>query len=153
MELHPIFVATSNLQLNVLDGALPKSDQIIVELYCKKVSDVVWQLDEKKILNQLEVGRPITHLKDYLEKRVKNELPKTTLQFLKDIESKSSSLSFEGIGSIINCSDQNLAKLLANDSKTKKFCIYADGGKLIIPKGMENKFKAGVKKLGYFLKN
>ncbi len=146
-----LFVATANLQLSVIDGNLPLGDKMLIELYCSQVSDLVWKLDEKKILSQLEGGRAIDHLEKYLQSHVKNDLPDTMKRFIEDIRSRAAALSHSGSASIIQCSDSNLAKLLANDSKTKKFCFYADGGRLIIPYGMEKKFRAGVKKLGYFL--
>lgn len=149
----PLFVATSNLQLSVLDGGLPLGDKMLIELYCTQVSDVVWKLDEKKILDQLEVGRSIDHLVDYLNSRVKNAFPATMKRFIEDIQSRAEALSNSGSASVIQCKDANLAKLLANDSKTKKFCFLADGGRLVIPYGMEKKFRSGVKKLGYFLPN
>ena len=67
------------------------------------------------------------------------------------MQSRSGSLKDVGTGRIIECSDPALAALIANDSRTKKYCFLAGESRLVVPVASETKFRNALQKLGYSL--
>ena len=54
-------------------------------------------------------------------------------------------------GVLIECADAVLATLIANDSRTKPFCLLAGDRWLAVPMESEPRFRSALRKLGYGL--
>jgi hypothetical protein len=56
-----------------------------------------------------------------------------------------------GTARLIECNDPALAVLIANDSRTKKYCFLAGERRLVVPLESETRFHRALQKLGYSL--
>ena len=130
---------------------LSAADVLVLDLYTEKVSDAVWRLERGKLLTAIAQGQNISVLQELLQARTGNPLPETVKQFLADIAARSNSLKDKGTARIIECADAALAVLIANDSRTKPYCMLAGERCLVVPTASETKFRNGVMKLGYSL--
>jgi hypothetical protein len=138
-----------NLEIVASDQNFSVADQLFLEQYTKKVSDQVWKLEIKSVLDAISKGHQLQELRDFLKALSSNSFPDTVVQFFKDIEQRSNSLTDLGVVRLVKCSDAALAALIANDSRTKKYCFLAGDDKLLIPLDSETKFRNGLQKLGY----
>ena len=151
LELRPVLQVLPNQEIVAVSDSLNVSDVLVLDLYAQKVSDVVWRLDLPKLLKAAAEGSSIEDLTEFLRARSAEPLPQTVEQFLADVESRTTSLKDKGTGRIIECSDSALAILIANDSRTKKFCFLAGESRLIVPTASVTKFRNALQKLGYTL--
>ena len=140
-----------NLDIVVAGEGIATSDAIVLDLYTKKVSDVVWQLDRQKLFTAIEAGYPLAEFQEVLETRSIEPLPETVQQFLTDITERSNSLQDAGTVKLIECTNAHLALLIANDSRTKKFCQLAGDRTLAVPLFQETKFRNALRQIGYVL--
>ncbi len=140
-----------NLEIVVTGEVLSASEQLMLELYTEKISDSVWKLTEKQLLNAHSEGHQLSEFEAFLLKLSSQSLPKTVQQLLADVTVKTNSLTKRGTGIIVDCADAALANLIAHDSRTKKYCFLAGEKSLVIPVELETKFRNGLQKLGYSL--
>ncbi len=61
------------------------------------------------------------------------------------------SLQDAGTVKLIECTNAHLALLIANDSRTKKFCQLAGDRTLAVPLSQETKFRNALRQVGYVL--
>ncbi|MFO1421444.1 MAG: hypothetical protein U1F59_11030 [Candidatus Competibacteraceae bacterium] len=61
------------------------------------------------------------------------------------------SLKATGTARLIECADAVLATLIANDSRTKPYCLLAGDRCLAVPVESEARFRSALRKLGYGL--
>lgn len=140
-----------NLDIVVAGEGIATSDAIVLDIYTKKVSDVVWRFDRPKIFAAIEAGYPLAEFKEVLETRSIEPLPETVQQFLADITERSNSFQDAGTAKLIECTNAHLALLIANDSRTKKFCQLAGDRTLAVPLSQETKFRNALRQIGYVL--
>jgi hypothetical protein len=140
-----------NLDIVVAGEGIATSDAIVLDLYAKKVSDVVWQLDRQKLFTAIEAGYPLAEFQEVLETRSIEPLPETVQQFLTDVTERANSLQDAGTVKLIECKNAHLALLIANDSRTKKFCQLAGDRTLAVPLFQETKFRNALRQIGYVL--
>lgn len=140
-----------NLDIIVAGESIAKSDAIVLDIYAKKASDVVWRLDRPKIFAAIENGYSLAEFKEVLETRSIEPLPQTVQQFLTDVAERSNSLQDLGTVKLIECTNAHLALLIANDSRTKKFCQLAGDRTLAVPLSQETKFRNALRQVGYVL--
>lgn len=148
-----------NLEV-VAVSELSRADQLLLNSFLESVSDVVWKLDQAKLLDAIAQGRSVAELQDWLIANSGEALPQPVTQFLADLQTRSTSLQDLGSARLIRCADAALAAQIASDSRTKAFCFLADQPKavtagqasyLVVPVETETKFRNGLKKLGYSL--
>ncbi|MDJ1184154.1 hypothetical protein [Roseofilum casamattae] len=151
LELRPVLQVLPNQEIVAVSGSLSAADALVLDLYAQKVSDVVWRLELPKLLKAAAEGRSIEELTEFLKARTAEPLPQTVEQFLDDVLLRTSSLKDIGSCRVIECIDSTLAVLIANDSRTKKFCFLAGESRLIVPIGSVTKFRNGLQKIGYTL--
>jgi hypothetical protein len=72
-------------------------------------------------------------------------------RFLEDMARRVRSLKATGAARLIECADAALATLIANDSRTKPFCLLAGDRCLAVPVESETRFRGALRKLGYGL--
>ncbi len=139
---------------------LSRVDRLFLDAFLQPTSDVVWQLEQAKLLDAIAQGRSVDELQKFLIANSSEALPQTVLQFLADLQIRTTSLQALGSARLIRCTDAALATLIANDSRTKAYCFLADQPKaiaagqacyLVVPTETETKFRNALKKLGYSL--
>jgi hypothetical protein len=158
MAVKPVLRVLPNLEIAAI-AALSPADELLLSTYAQKISDSVWKLDQAQLLSAIEAGRSIAGLQELLEARSSHPLPETVLQFLTDIRERGSDLQDLGTARLIKCASPALAALIANDSRTKKYCFLAgddpsnttagSASYLVVPAESETKFRNSLRKLGY----
>jgi hypothetical protein len=158
MAVLPVLRVLPNLEIAAI-ASLSPADELLLSTYAQKISDSVWKLDQAQLLSAIESGRSIAGLQELLSARSSHPLPKTVLQFLTDIRDRAGSLQDLGSARLIKCASPALAALIANDSRTKKYCFLAgddptnttagSASYLVVPALSETKFRNGLRKLGY----
>ncbi len=148
-----------NLEV-VAVSQLSHADLLMLNSFLKSVSDVVWKLDTPKLLDAISQGRRVNELQGWLVANSSEALPQPVLQFLDDLQTRTTSLQDLGAARLLRCTDAALATQIASDSRTKAYCFLADQPKaiaagepcyLVVPAESEIKFRNALKKLGYSL--
>jgi hypothetical protein len=148
-----------NLEV-VAVSELSRADRLMLNSFLESVSDVVWKLDAPKMLDAIAQGRSVEELRDWLIATSAHALPQPVLQFLNDLQTRTTSLQDLGSARLVRCADAALATLIASDSRTRAYCFLADQPKamtaghpcyLVVPSETETKFRNALKKLGYSL--
>lgn len=148
-----------NLEVVAL-GELTRADRLLLNSFLESVSDVVWKLDQAKVLDAIAQGRTVKELQDWLAASSGEPLPQPATQFLADLQTRSTSLQDLGSARLIRCADAALAAQIASDSRTRAYCFLADQPKaigageacyLVVPAETETKFRNALKKMGYSL--
>jgi hypothetical protein len=148
IEIRPILKVMSNLEVAITEELI-MSDRLVLELYLDSISDRVWKFNPEKILASAEAGHTIAQLREFLIARSGEALPQPVEQFLTDLEERTQSLKSQGTALLLECANPALAALIANDSRTKKFCVLAGEKHLMVPLDAEVKFRTALRKLGY----
>jgi hypothetical protein len=150
-ETQAVLQILPNLEIVTTGEPLEPADVMSLDSYASKPSDAVWKLEQSKILEAVEAGHSVAALKDLLESRSGRPLPGTVEQFLEDMASRVNRLQDKGTVRLIECADAALAALIANDTRTKPFCILAGERYLVVPLESEARFRSALRKLGYSL--
>lgn len=137
-----------NLEIAV-SKELNKEDQLFLEALAVKSADYMYRLEEKSILHLLEKGHTIDTVTEFLKARSQNELPSLVLDFLDRIKRKSGLINNLGSAKVLKISDRPTALLIANSSRLKKLCFFAEPDLIIILLQNEQKFFKELKSLGY----
>jgi hypothetical protein len=151
IEVRQTLRVLPNLEIIAAGDGVETSDAIVLDVYTKKVSDVVWRLDRPKIFAAIENGYLLAEFTEFLDARSIEPLPQTVQQFLTDVTERSNSVQDIGSVRLIECTTAHLALLIANDSRTKKFCQLAGDRTLAVPLGQETKFRTALRQMGYVL--
>jgi hypothetical protein len=139
---------------------LSRADRLVLDNFLQPASDAVWKLESANLLTAIAQGRKVEELRKFLVANSGEALPLPVIQFLDDLQARTTSLQDLGSARLIRCADTALATLIANDSRTKAFCFLADQPKamiagqasyLVVPAETETKFRNALKKLGYTL--
>ena len=148
MERKPVLRILPNLEITAIGAELERADRIALDTYALSVSDLVWQLNQSKLLTAIQEGRPIAEVREFLDARSIGTIPDTVIRFLDDIEQRAAKLQDRGPARLIECSDAALTVLIAADSRTRKHCIPAGEHHLVVPSSSEGAFKRALLKLG-----
>ena len=140
-----------NLDVVVAGRALSPADELLLNSFMRRKSDAVWHLDRDSLLAAVENGRDLTILRDFLAASSDDLLPGNVEQFLDDIAQRTRQLQDKGMARLIECADPALAALLANDSRTKRYCLLAGERHLAVFADDETRFRSALRKLGYSL--
>ena len=68
-------------------------------------------------------------------------LPDTVARLLEDISDRCARIHDRGLARLVECADGAVAALVANDSRTRKYCMRAGERHLVIPAGSEAAFR------------
>jgi 23S rRNA U2552 (ribose-2'-O)-methylase RlmE/FtsJ len=140
-----------NLELVAIARTLSPGDITMLDTYAARVSDVVWRLDQEKLLDAIENGRQLVSFTDWLRANSSPAWPDVVSQFLSDMETRTSVLQSTGTARMIKCTDVALATKIANDPETGRFCVLAGQRNLVVPIELENRFRTALRKFGYCL--
>ena len=148
MERKPVLRILPNLEITAIGAELERADRIALDTYALSVSDLVWQLNQSKLLTAIQEGRSIGEIREFLDARSIGTIPDTVIRFLDDTEQRAAKLQDRGLARLIECSDAALALLIAGDSRTRKHCMPAGEHHLVVPSSSEGAFKRALLKLG-----
>ena len=140
-----------NLEIAATGEALTPGDILLLDHYAARISDAVWKLEQSKVLAAVEAGHSIAALQDLLASRSGRPLPDTVSRFLADMASRVNRLQDKGAVRLIECADTALAALIANDARTRPFCLLTGERYLVVPLESEARFRTALRKLGYSL--
>ncbi len=140
-----------NLDIVMTGAPLSPAENLMMETFTQQTGDAVWQLDREMVLKAAEAGHSLEEFQNFLAKASEGGFPKTVEQFFTDCRRRTESLKDQGIARLIQCVDAPLATLIANDSRTKKYCQLAGEKSLVVPLDQETRFRNGLRKLGYTL--
>lgn len=147
----PVLRVLPNLEIAAIGAPLEPADAMLLDSYAEKVSDAVWRLEQGRLLEALEAGHDVAVLMELLVALSGQPLPETVERFLGDMAQRAGSLRSVDTARLIECADAVLATLIANDSRTKPYCLLAGERHLAVPAATESRFRSALRKLGYGL--
>ncbi len=150
-ETQALLRVLPNLEIATVGEPLEPADEMFLNCYAHKISDVVWKLDQARLLEAVEAGHSVSALQELLQARSDQPLPETVTRFLSDMVNRATRLQDKGAARLIECADAALATLIANDSRTKPYCLLAGDRYLAVPADAETRFRTALRKVGYSL--
>ncbi|MDN5871358.1 MAG: helicase-associated domain-containing protein [Nitrococcus sp.] len=151
METKPVLSVLPNLEIAAIGAELDQGDRIALDTYAIQVSDLVWRLDQAKLLATVEEGRPIDEVRDFLSARSSVAIPDVVARLLDDAAARSTKIRDLGLARIVECADPALATLIANDTRTRRYCMLAGKRHLVVPASSEAAFKRTLREVGYLV--
>ena len=151
MEMKPVLCILPNLEITAIGAELDQGDRIALDTYATGVSDLVWRLDQSKLLAAIEEGRPVEEIREFLTARSSAAIPDTVTRLLDDVAQRSTRVRDLGLARLVECADPALATLIANDSRTRRHCMQAGERHLVIPGSSETAFKRALREVGYLI--
>jgi hypothetical protein len=137
------------LQVNVAAGTLSTEETLFLDTWAERDTETVWRLDRGKILSEVERGRKVAELREFLEARDPQGLPETVDGFLATAGRQAGALKNTGTVLLIECADAALADLIAGHELTKSLCLRAGPKHLAVKADAEERFRQAVHGLGY----
>ena len=138
-----------SLQINVSGGALSPDEALLLETYAGQDTDTVWRLDREKAIVAVESGHHLAELREFLQTRDEQPLPETVESFITTTERRGQALHNQGPALLIECADAEIADLVADHERTKKFCQRAGERHVIVLAEAEEPFRKALHLLGY----
>jgi hypothetical protein len=151
VQTRPVLSVLPNLEVTAIGSELDQGDRIALDTYAIQVSDLVWRLDQAKLLAAVEEGRPIDEIREFLTARSRVAIPATVARLLDDVAARSTRIRDQGLARLVECTDPVLAALIANDSRTRKHCMLAGERHLVVPASSEAAFKRTLRDVGYLV--
>lgn len=151
VEVKPILQVLPNHEIAAIGEKIEHGDRLALDIYAVKVSDRVWKLERGKIFSAVEQGRSVGEIREFLEARSSAPLPKTVVQLLEDSAGRCKRVHDRGTALIVECDEPALAALIANDSRTRSYCMRAGDRHLVVPKSSDSAFKRNLRDIGYLL--
>jgi hypothetical protein len=151
VEVKPVLRVLPNLEIAAVGSDLEQSDRLALDAYATSVSEFVWRLEPGKLLAAIESGRPVEEIREFLAARSGAAIPDTVARLLEDVAERSTKLRECGLARLIECADDALAALIANDARTRKHCMRAGERHLVVPTSAEAAFRRALRDAGYLL--
>jgi hypothetical protein len=140
-----------NLDVVASNPPLNPADTLFLDRIAERKSEAVWHLDAAKILEVIEEGFQVAHLREFLRAGNQEPLPETVAVFLNDLEAKTSQLQDLGPARLIACADTHVAQVIANDRRLRKICQLAGERQIVFRPADEAAVRRGLRELGYVL--
>ena len=138
-----------DLRLEVVSGKWTLKEQIFIENFALPESDSIWCLDRAKCAEALESELTIDNLREFLSEREDQPLPEKVEGFLRNMETNAHALKRVGETVLYEAVDAEVAKHIAEDAQTKKFCRFVYENNVGIRAGSEQLFQEAVHQIGY----
>jgi hypothetical protein len=151
VEVKPVLRVLPNLEIAATGSDLEPSDRLALDAYAVPVSDFVWRLEAGKLLAAIEAGRQVDEIREFLLARSGEALPGTAARLLDDLAERISKVQDRGLARLIECADAALAALIANDTRTRKYCMRAGERHLVVASSSEPAFRRALRDAGYLL--
>ena len=153
LEVRPVLRLLANLEIAATGPDLEQSDRMALDAYATPVSEFVWRLDPGKLLAAIEAGRKMEEIREFLAARSGAALPDTIARLLDDVAERTTKIVDRGLARLIECADPALAALIANDRRTRKYCMAAGERHLVVQASSEAGFRKDLREAGYLLGN
>jgi Helicase conserved C-terminal domain len=140
-----------NLEIAAIGAELAPSDRLALDAYAVHISELIWRLEARKLLEAFEAGSSVEEIREFLAARNGAPLPDTVSRLLEDVADRSARVQDCGLARLIECADAALAALIANDTRTRKHCLRAGERHLVVPAGFETAFQRSLRESGYSL--
>ena len=151
VEVKPVLRVLPNLEIEASGSELEQSDSLALDAYAIRISDFGWRLDAGKLFTAIEAGRQMEEIREFLVSRSGEALPETVVQLLNDVAKRTSELHDRGLARLIECADPTLAALIAQDPRTRKYCMRAGDKHLVVAAASETAFRRALRDVGYLL--
>ena len=151
VETKPVLSVLPSLEITAIGAEVSQGDRIALDSYATRVSDRVWRLEQSKLLAAAEEGRPIDEVREFLSARSSGPIPDAVTRLLDDVAERCSKLQDKGLARLVECDDPALAALIANDSRTRKYCMMAGERHLVVTASSEAAFKRALREVGYLV--
>ena len=139
-----------NRQIVVMHrGELKPNDRALIERIAERVSDDVYTIDTRMLLDAFETGLTGQGVVEFLELASGGALPQTVAVLIDDAAANSRKIERAGDAALFRVVDAPLAALLANDRELKQYCLLAGENTLVVPATKQNAFRKRLKQLGY----
>ncbi|WP_198386857.1 hypothetical protein [Burkholderia ubonensis] len=123
-------------------------ESLTLTTWAEELTDKSWRLDRQKAVEAVEKGRDIAELRAYLQARVDQPLPETVESFIKTTEKRGKALKVLGTALLIDCENEEIASMIAEEKKTAGLCLRAGKRQLVVKLEHEEKFRKVVHELG-----
>jgi len=150
-EAKQVLRVLPNLEIAAVGPDLEQGDRLALDVYATRVSDLVWRLEEGKILVAITEGRTLEEIREFLASRSSAPIPGIVARLLDDIAERSVKVRDCGLARLIECADAALAALIASDVRTRKHCMRAGERHLVVPASSEAAFLRTLRDVGYVL--
>jgi hypothetical protein len=90
-------------------------------------------------------------LREFLTARSAGALPDTVARLFDDAAERCTKVYDGGLARLVECADSALAALIANDTRTRKYCLRAGERHLVVPAASEAAFRRALRDAGYLL--
>ena len=151
LEAKQVLRVLPNLEIAAIGPDLEQGDRLALDAYASHVSDLVWRLDEGKLLVAIHQGRSVEEIREFLVSRSSTPIPATVARLLDDMAERSVKVRDCGLARLIECADAALAALIASDPRTRKHCMRAGERHLAVPASSEAAFLRTLREVGYLL--
>ena len=149
-EAPPLFRVSPDLEIALTGEPMP-ADRIMLEQFAEPITADTWKITQNKILRALEESRSIDEFYAFLASKADQPLPVEVEQFFDDAKNRSEAMEEIGSARLIRCRTPALAKMIASDPLTRKFCMLAGERELVVPEKLEAKFRRALFKQGFVL--
>jgi len=150
-EAKQVLRVLPNLEIAAVGPDLEQGDRLALDVYASRVSDLVWRLEEGKLLVAINEGRTVEEIREFLTSRSSVPIPGTVARLLDDMAERSVKVRDCGPARLIECADAPLAALIASDARTRKHCMRAGERHLVVPASSETAFLRTLREVGYLL--
>jgi hypothetical protein len=120
-----------------------------LERFAEPVSEGVWKLSARKILDVVEQGGSLDELAQFLAERAMGDLPQTVVSFPADLRRKAGMLVDRGPARLIECADEHLAAELAADRRLRGKCVRAGDRFIVIREADLAVVRKEIRRLGH----
>jgi hypothetical protein len=80
-----------------------------------------------------------------------DELQQAVARLLDDVAGRTSLIQDRGLARLVECADAALAALIANDTRTRKYCMRAGERHLVVTGSSDAAFRRALRDAGYLL--
>jgi len=148
IESEPLFQINDQLHITMKRQPEPAELQMLQQ-YCKPTTTKQWKLDGKLLLSAAVADSAMEGFEHFLNAMNDGPLPEKATQFLEEMRYRRGALNDRGAARLIYCADKHLARKLADDSTTGKYCLFVNINTLAVPEQSLAAFRKAVEKLGF----
>ncbi len=144
-----VLTVLPNLEVVITDPAtFSAADAVQVSSFAGKVSDAVWRLDRRHVLDALEKGDTAEHILDVLTALARNEMPDTVRRFIEETATRAAAAVKREEATLIHFVDEHTAALVMSDSSAGKAALCRHGNTVVVPVKRIRAFSTALKKMG-----
>lgn len=151
LDAKPSLSVLPSLKIVATGERLSPDEMLLLDAYTEKVSDAEWYLNQARTMEAIEDGHQVAELREFLQARDEQPLPETVERFILDTERRARLLRDRGTARLVECADAALTELIANDERTKNYCLRAGEHHLVVSAESEAQFRKALHRLGYCL--